>query len=436
MGARRRVLYLSPFLVPNPRVGALRPYKFLRHLDAQGWDVTVFTRSVQGNLPTPALPPNITLRYGWPARGDGDQRVVDVEESHQAQPFAQSRPSLRVRLARRLPDLRPAGLGEALRRGLGVRPRHRNAQAVQEAIGRGRQLLSEASFDAVLVCAPPFEACTVGAALAREAGLPLVLDLRDPWARCDIPGKSGWTGPAAEAAEREAMAAASHVLLNTEQACAAYRSRYPERPAETFSVLRNAVDPELFDRPCAPWPAGPFTALFAGRVRNPVNGLPLLRAIHTLRDEGIGPQRLRMVVSRLDAKASRTFVRQKLSDQVWVGPDFAYGQVGAVMEAADLLVLMHHDSHLRIPSKTYDYLASRRPILAITDNPELVALLNEAGGARTCSPTAPDEIAAALRSEIELGPGRSVEHDWRPHSAVAATERLATVLNEAVQQHR
>ena len=77
-----------------------------------------------------------------------------------------------------------------------------------------------------------------------------------------------------------------------------------------------------------------------------------------------------------------------------------------LLRTADLLFLPMHDlpPGVRaglVPGKTYEYLASGRPILAAVPDGDARDLLEEAGGAVLCRPADVDAMAAAIGKELE-----------------------------------
>ena len=83
----------------------------------------------------------------------------------------------------------PAQHGHDLARGLLVgdeAPLGEHALDLPHALRAARTLLREHRPDVILVNADPFAATLLGARLARESGVPLILDLRDPWALCEL----------------------------------------------------------------------------------------------------------------------------------------------------------------------------------------------------------------------------------------------------------
>jgi glycosyltransferase involved in cell wall biosynthesis len=77
-----------------------------------------------------------------------------------------------------------------------------------------------------------------------------------------------------------------------------------------------------------------------------------------------------------------------------------------MMRSADLLFLPMHDIPRGeraglVPGKTYEYLATRRPILGAVPEGDARDLLVEAGNAHVCDPPDSACMARAITSEVE-----------------------------------
>jgi hypothetical protein len=105
----------------------------------------------------------------------------------------------------------------------------------------------------------------------------------------------------------------------------------------------------------------------------------------------------------------------------------------ADFRVADLLYLTTEDVWT-IPSRTYEYLAAGRPVLAAVPEGDASELLEHAGTAFVCGPSDVKGIAGAI--EAELGrwqAGASVAHchpaELEPHTWLRSTEQLAAVFD-------
>ncbi|MGB0721601.1 MAG: glycosyltransferase [Gammaproteobacteria bacterium] len=249
------------------------------------------------------------------------------------------------------------------------------------------------SADLVYVSCPPYPAALLLARLIDKGRLnvPLVVDFRDAWSLDPYQEGSalkrwlyrhvfpGW--------ERRMLRHTDLLLTNTPSMLKAYQALYPAH-AERMAWLPNGYDETDFRSCSGPADAGgPMTLLYAGSfgigARDPAN---LVRGVQIARDGGcdvtleIVGRQPPAVVSLLSRYAAGDGVR-------WI-PGLPHGDMIARLCAADALVLIQAPVPAAlladgpagqpvqaVAGKTYEYLRSGRPVLAITpagDNRDLV----------------------------------------------------------------
>lgn len=430
----RHFLYLSPYFPPISRVGALRPLKFARHLPALGWLPVVLADFWPGAATSAplldAVPPDVPVIRDYSARAEGAWRA-----------FLRGAPAPRLD-APKAPRLAPAarravsGLGklvpEALRNPELI-PLDDHAPHAAHALRAARRILRVYPCEAIVVNADPYSSLVLGARLARETGLPLIQDLRDPWSVCELrrPLRPALSSAAVDRLERWAVEAAHTVILNTEQARDDYRAHYPDIAAERFTTIRNHGDGGLtacgkhggFDR---------FTLLFLGHFRRFVEGDVLLRALAVLRARGVPPERVQLVVTGDCPEATVEVARSLgVADMLVRHPFVPYHETGAIMDAADLLVLLNNRTRQRVPAKLYDYATSARPILAVADSPELERIVSGVPGAHFRGLDDAEGVADVVERELALGRQRVVARGDVGLSSREASEKLAAILDAA-----
>jgi glycosyltransferase involved in cell wall biosynthesis len=310
-----------------------------------------------------------------------------------------------------------------------------HALDIPHATWAGARLLMRQPVDAILVNADPFAALLVGEQLAQRFGVPWVADLRDPWAGCELrrPLRGVAQQRAIEALEARVVRSAAGVIFNTEAAAAECADRHPDY-LRKISVIRNHADPELIaSKPRHPVRFERFTLLFAGTLRRHVEGGPLLALLATLRQRGIGPERLALALPSDAASQLQQRARARGLEAYLEGFDHvSYTRLEALMDAADVLVALGHPGHQRIPAKIYDYLQSARPIVALSNNPEVGEVMRHADGATWAGLS--DPHAAADFVEAWLQRGRHPRVERAPsHTSAEATRALDVVLRQAVE---
>jgi hypothetical protein len=417
----RRFLYLTPYFPPQSRVGALRPLKFARHLPAHGWEPVILCDLWPGAATSAALleavPPQLTILRDYSARARLAEAALGQPATARSPRAASPWWERRVPAWLQNPELVP--LGE-------------HSVHMPHAWRAARRALRERRCEAIMVNADPWAAMVVGAALARQTGLPLIQDLRDPWAPCALrrPRRPAPIRALVDALERWTLEPAARVILNTEAALADYRRHYPDLPAARFTCIRNHSDAALighgvhagFDR---------FTLLFLGGFRRFVEGEALLDLLVGLARRGVSAAQLQLVVTG-EVPAQTWEMARARGVEAYLKKHAAvpYHQIGPVMDNADVLVALNNHTTQRIPAKFYDYATTRRPILIFADNPELGELLARHQGALFGLDEA-DAAAAHVLQQLAAGRGVIVERDARALSSEAATARLAALLNGA-----
>ncbi len=348
-----RVLLLAYYFPPDGGPGAQRPISFARHLPSHGVQCTVLTRT----------PPA--------QRGMFDP--ADAAALAQVEPHC--------RIARAAPAADLPGVLRAL------------TVAGDAAIAADRP-------DVVLATMSPFELWRVAADLATRHRLPVVFDLRDPWALDGVIDYRTWWHWHRELAEmRRMLRAADGVVANTPECRGLFLAAEPRLDPARVTVVTNGWDADDFPAPLPRVGRGDTLRLLHGGSflchelyaterplrrllgwvrhspeplrRSGRTPLHLLRAIRRLRDRGepAGRAVRFCAMGQADDALRRCVAESGVADAVDLPGYQPHATVTAALRSADALFLtLHglppgHRSRI-VPGKTYEYLASGRPILA------------------------------------------------------------------------
>jgi glycosyltransferase involved in cell wall biosynthesis len=300
------------------------------------------------------------------------------------------------------------------------------------------RLAREEKVAAVFASSSPYAVLMMGAQTAERAGLPLCLDLRDPWTlNFMMKDRASWARAWEQKIERGLFEQADRVLLNTQTCLDAYRELYADLPPERMEVLRNAFDPA--DRPATP-PApsddSPITLLHFGNCYGPRRLETFLRAMRKVRDRS--PDAPRVVLENLGrlGEADIGLARELgLADDLRHGTFVPFHEGLERIAAADLaLLIAYGDETLYIPAKLYDYLVTRAPIACVSREGELASIVESTGAGTRVEPGDVEAaanlidraIAARARGERAFVPD---EEALEAYSARSAARRLAGVLD-------
>ena len=277
----------------------------------------------------------------------------------------------------------------------------------------------------------------VAAILARRTGLPWVGDYRDPAEFHYDPLSQ--RSRLARYVDRRTAEQAHHLVFTTDRARELYRRSYPCLSDEHTSVIENGFDEAL------------HATILASRKSNVIPSDARVRLLHSgaLYGRGRDPANLIRAVARLGAKLASQGRRLKLTFR---GTELSAAQQTSILEAgahehveflprlpfraafdemfsADVLVLLQHELFdYQVPGKAYEYIASRRPIVAISSpSGATAALMRKVESAIVVGNEKVAEIADALESAISL-PARSC--DISAYGRQGRGQRLAELLDQ------
>jgi hypothetical protein len=395
----KRVLLLSYHFPPIGGAGAQRPGRMVRHLRDHGWEPVVVTGPGLGG-------------ERWTPTDDALAREVpDDIEVHRV-PGPEPVPSRWAGRAQRW-----FGRQNAWQRWW-----------IEGAVETGR---SARDVDLVYTWVSPFESTYAASRLAREFGVPWVPDLADPWALDEMMLYPTALHRRLEVNRmRRALADAGAVVMSTEEAALRVRAKVPELRNTPVVAVPNGYDAADFVDEPPPRSDDAFRIVHTGylhtelglsqrtllgRVRRRLGGtvpgvdfltrshVYLLKAVELLR------RREPELTSRLEVHLAGVLQKEDLAyaGQPWVHLHgyMAHDEVVELLLTADLLFLPMHDlpPGVRVgivPGKTYEYVASGRPILAAIPEGDAQDLLEAAGGTVVCRPADVEGMAAAIEKQL------------------------------------
>ena len=269
------------------------------------------------------------------------------------------------------------------------------------AVAAGMLAIKQYRPAVIYVSAPPHSAHRVGVELKRRTGLPLVLDLRDPWAR--LPWQSDESDSSLrrliQHLESDCVRAADRVILNTEHALHDFRAYYRDLPRERFLTISNGYDPEVLtqvahvrkaDSDRQPKTAGgceiartdpasltrTIRLCHAGGVYGKRDLRPFLHAIARANDlskakaADADPTHAKFFfhqVGHVDQlpEIQALIEARRLGEHVEFEVPVPHAQALERLHAADVLVVLQTGTSLQLPSKIFEMILFGKPILAL-----------------------------------------------------------------------
>jgi glycosyltransferase involved in cell wall biosynthesis len=330
----------------------------------------------------------------------------------------------------RLPTPEPSWTGSKIQRWLRltrVWQRWWEEHAVPLALEVGREA------DVVYASISPYSTAGAAASVGRGLAVPVIFDFEDPWALDEmLVHETSLHARLERRTMARKLARADAIVMNTNEAAARLRETFPQLAGIPVHAIPNGFDANDFAG-LEPEREGRFRIVHTGSLHTELGGQrQQLRALvggatpgveFTSRslvyltralDELIGADAT--IADRIELHLAGRLTdgdRAVVAHLPFVHEHgfLPHDETIALIRSSDLLFLPMHDVApgrrvTIVPCKTYEYLASRRPILAAVPDGDARDLLATAGTARICRPTDVGGMKSALvaaLSDAELG---------------------------------
>ena len=448
-----RLLLIAYNFPPVGGAGVQRPVKWVKYLRRLGWDVTVLT----------------TENPSVPARDES--LLADIPDDVLIKRARTWEPGYETKLG--LVQQKTANRGIVSRVKSGVRQLAKSAVKlalqpdpqvlwVPNAIRAGQQALRALNHDAILVTAPAYSSFFIGTRLKRQFGLPLVLDFRDEW---DLSGQylenaqRDWISTSVQRwMQRSVLRQADAVIATTKASSANLRTKLTAagRVSTPTATIYNGFDEDEFHpatslesasscptgddshRPVA----GRFRLLYTGTLWNLTTIEPLIDAALRLNESN--PQllsKLELVcVGRKTPEQVAIVQRLQNTDCKLTLIDYcAHSQILDWLQSADAVCLLLSDvagAERVVPAKLFEYLATRKDMLAIVPTGETAQIVHQFFPEGSIEPKNIQQIADWLKARLlaadQVAAPRPANSELQEYSRATQSERLVELLNSLV----
>lgn len=235
-----------------------------------------------------------------------------------------------------------------------------------------KQIIKKKRIDLIYSVSSPYTAHLIGFLLKRSTQLPWVADFRDEWSF--RPGFLPHSKPRKKLEkllERKILKAADAVIAATNTYERQFRALAPLESPHKFVTITNGFDKDLFDFSLRPSSvsADKMRIVYAGsflRVQTPTHFLSALKDL--LADSIISPKSIEVILvgntrMYLYLQKEEPLLEKVLSIVGHVPLEMAVEYI----RSSDLLLLIVASARGKgnIPAKTFQYIASGKPILAL-----------------------------------------------------------------------
>ncbi len=306
------------------------------------------------------------------------------------------------------------------------------------AVGKARKIFQEKKVDLIFSTSPEATDHVIARALARETGLPWVMDFRDPWTTSLYAVKRpSWARKNEEALELSCLKEASAISVVQERYRDEYLAKYPSLTADAdkFRILPNGFDPTDFEG-IEPRKFDRWTVVYTGSIGYPRDPEPFFKGwkLACEQNEGFRKGAGCLFMGEFDSRFHELAPKYIMEGLVVEGFQSRETVYAAQLGAGALLLI----SEGYVTGKAYEYIATGRPSIAITDGEDLIDLLSRTRTGVHVSAGDPDKIAGTLIELFELR-----DHPFVPDTGALSrydrrliTGELAVLFNDLIARHQ
>jgi glycosyltransferase involved in cell wall biosynthesis len=260
----------------------------------------------------------------------------------------------------------------------------------------------------ILSSAPPFTCHLVAGLLSRCCDVKWVADLRDPWSRALGEAGNDALGKAISiVGSGQTIHRADAVILNTQPMRDEFRQHYGPALAEKFYVVTNGYDEELVEpyRNQLKHHQEKLIITHVGSLYRERNPQSILQALSLLIQKGSIPAN--SVELHFVGGISKQFAVQQmvsslnLQSVVHLTPTVSHGNSLRCLAQSDVLLVIQPGTHLQVPVKLYEYIAFRKPILALAPAGAVADIVQQGNLGIVADPDDVEAIAQALSQLYE-----------------------------------
>ena len=248
---------------------------------------------------------------------------------------------------------------------------------------------------------PPHSSHLIAVVLKRITGIPIVIDFRDPWARCEWGTTTGLSAQQRVQCwlERLCVSSADSVVLNTVPLRNEFQSAYGTTFHSKFKVITNGYDPDLRNhaegllaRTRNMIPDGAVRLCHPGGVYGRRTLLHLIAAIKDLVASGH-----RVIFEQIGLVNGQNEPSQHTStESVQFRGQLPHDKTLERMAVADILVVIQPDTSIQVPGKLFEMLPFRKPLLVLTGKGATADIIQRFKLGVVADPTDQQAIASAI----------------------------------------
>ncbi len=228
--------------------------------------------------------------------------------------------------------------------------------------------LSENHIDLIVSTGPPHSMHLIALGLKKKFGVQWIADFRDPWTNIDFYEKlrlTKWADKKHKKLEQKVLQRADHVVTVSPS----WQKDFEEISGRTVEIIYNGYDPDDFKFESTKTD-DLFTFTHLGAFNKDRNPAGLWKALSELATENEGLKKALQIqlIGQTDESVVKDIQKNGLSENLKLVPYLPHNEGISLLSKSQVLLLPINDAKNAqgiLPGKIYEYLAVKRPILAI-----------------------------------------------------------------------
>ena len=424
----RKFILVSYAFPPVGVVGSLRPYRLCRYLPEKGWIPEVITACPRKGINLDhSLLKDIPSQIIIHQTKQFDIQLIISQFKNKAKKTSSSRNEslykYRLNKSKQFTDTNIARpiikKLKAFILALFSTPDHQvfwNFFVILTAI---KVFLKEKGIRFILTTSPPHSSQLGGMIMSFLFRTPLIVDYRDPWTDINHQKKiSTFRHKFEQLLESAVIKRATKVISSTEAYSTILKTRYNNLRKDKFITITNCFEEQKFSS-IKPIKLPKFTITYLGIFYPHHNPYFFFDALSTCLE--IYPELREDITLNIigdgDPTTFDVLRNYKLLDITDITGRLIHECAIQISKSSDLLLLLIGNSELTpkgwVPSKLYEYLACKRPILAIVPEGEAARIVRKTKSGYVITSNDRDAIINVIRNEYDRKVNKVTNNDFR-----------------------